>query len=285
MIDLTPLDVRKKRGDFRKLLRGYDPEEVDTFLDLVAERMEVLVKENLTLTERAERLWEQVEAQESRETAVREALVTAQELRADMRRQSSKEAELLLREAESEAEHTKREAGNEVERVVTEAEQLVRERLSALEELERQRQKFLRAFRAMLERELDAVVVEEGRTPLEDVTLEIDLSGGRRGGDVDASESEPEDDPPEVEGEPEAEANPTEAEGEPAEEPPEEASDEVEVEEAVPEEVIVEAEDGDFEEMEDPEVVIEEPKTKQGTGDEPLWLSSLLNHQSQKDEE
>ena len=32
MIDLTPLDVRKKRGDFRKMLRGYDPQEVDSFL-------------------------------------------------------------------------------------------------------------------------------------------------------------------------------------------------------------------------------------------------------------
>ena len=25
MIDLTPLDVRNKRGDFKKLMRGYDP--------------------------------------------------------------------------------------------------------------------------------------------------------------------------------------------------------------------------------------------------------------------
>ncbi len=40
MIDLTPLDVRKKRGDFGKGLRGYDPQEVDGFLELVAERME-----------------------------------------------------------------------------------------------------------------------------------------------------------------------------------------------------------------------------------------------------
>ena len=35
MIDLTPLDVRNKRGDFKKLLRGYDPQEVDVFLELV----------------------------------------------------------------------------------------------------------------------------------------------------------------------------------------------------------------------------------------------------------
>ena len=329
MIDLTPLDVRKKRGDFRKLLRGYDPEEVDIFLDLVAERMEVLVKENLTLTERVERLGEQVEAQEGRETAVREALVTAQELRTDMRTQASKEADLLLREAASEAEHAKREAASEVDRIVAEAERLVRERLGALEELERQRQKFLKAFRAMLERELDAVVVEEGRTPLEDVTLEIDLSGGRRRGEVDASEPDGEEPVPE----PEEEA--TKAELEPVDEPDGEAWDEAEVAEELPEEapvevevaeeveveevlaeeveveevlaeevyvedfvtgrevveevaaeeVIVEAEDGDFEEMEDPEVVIEEPKRKQGSGDEPLWLSSLLNHQSRKDEE
>ena len=45
MIDLTPLDVRKKRGDFGKVLCSYDPQEVDTFLDLVGERMEELVKE------------------------------------------------------------------------------------------------------------------------------------------------------------------------------------------------------------------------------------------------
>ena len=63
MIDLTPLDVRKKRGDFGRGVRGYNPQEVDGFLELVAERLEELVKENITLRERAERLAEQVSAQ------------------------------------------------------------------------------------------------------------------------------------------------------------------------------------------------------------------------------
>ncbi|MSR22300.1 MAG: DivIVA domain-containing protein [Gemmatimonadetes bacterium] len=45
MIDLTPLDVRKKKGDFGKTMRGYDPREVDHFLELVTERMDELVKE------------------------------------------------------------------------------------------------------------------------------------------------------------------------------------------------------------------------------------------------
>ena len=45
MIDLTPLDVRKKKGDFRRAVRGYDTELVDDFLDMVAERLEELVKQ------------------------------------------------------------------------------------------------------------------------------------------------------------------------------------------------------------------------------------------------
>ena len=97
MIDLTPLDVRKKRGDFRKSMRGYDPQEVDTFLDLVAMRMEELVKDTIGLRERAELLQVQVDTQSSRERAVQEALVTAQAVREDMREQSRREADLALR--------------------------------------------------------------------------------------------------------------------------------------------------------------------------------------------
>lgn len=177
MIDLTPLDVRKKSGDFGKALRGYDPSEVDSFLGLVAERLEELVKENLTLRERSERLAEQVSSQEGRERAVQEALVTAQELRDDVRKQAAREADHVRKEAEAEA-----------ERLVREAERQVAERRSALEELERKRLRFLHQFRLLLERELDVVAVEEGRAPLEEVEVELDL-GRRRA--LEVAEEEP----------------------------------------------------------------------------------------------
>ena len=102
MIDITPLDVRNKRGDFKKLLRGYDPQEVDTFLELVAERLEVIVRENLRYQERSDTLERQVTSQSGREAAVQEALVTAQELRVDIRDQAKREADHVLREAEAE---------------------------------------------------------------------------------------------------------------------------------------------------------------------------------------
>lgn len=180
MIDLTPLDVRKKRGDFGKALRGYDAEEVDAFLELVSERMEELVKENLQLAERTDRLTEQVSVQEGREKAVQEALVTAQALREDVKQQALREAEL-----------TRREAQTSIDKIVAEAERIFDERKQSLGELERHRLRFLKSFRTLLEREMDTVEVEESRTPLEDVAFDIDLGAvAKRTGETDATEGD-----------------------------------------------------------------------------------------------
>ena len=190
MIDLTPLDVRKKRGDFGKGLRGYDPQEVDTFLELVAERMEVLVQENVAFRGRVGELEEKVVAQQGREQAIQDALVTAQELRQDVKKQARREASLLGREAQ-----------DKIDLMIGESEKLLSEHRAALQELERQRERFLKAFRSLLERELDTVEVEFGRPPLEDVTLDLEL--GRRSGSIWEPESEDEydDDVDQYEGE------------------------------------------------------------------------------------
>lgn len=103
MIDLTPLDVPNKRGDFKKIIRGYDPHEVDVFLELATERLEALVRENLQLRERAQVLQDQVNAQVSREQVVQDALVMAQELRVDIREQCQRDADHALTAAEAEA--------------------------------------------------------------------------------------------------------------------------------------------------------------------------------------
>lgn len=185
MIDLTPLDVRKKRGDFGKGLRGYDAQEVDGFLELVAERMEVLVKENLAFRERIDRLGEKVVVQEEREQAIQDALITAHELRHDVKEQAVREGKLLEREARG-----------RIEVVMAESEKRLTEHRSALQELERQRERFLKAFRTFLERELDTVEVEFGRAPLEDVTLDLDLGKAvwSNGEDEDAdADAEPAD--------------------------------------------------------------------------------------------
>lgn len=151
MIDLTPLEVRKKKGDFRKAMRGYDSQSVDDFLDLVADRLEELVRENAVLHDRTTSTESHIAEYRERENALTEALVTAQEMREEMRRQMEREVELKRRESEADAEMVRAGASQMRER----EEENVR-RLRA-----RQNQ-FVQSYRRFLERELAelAVIVE-----------------------------------------------------------------------------------------------------------------------------
>jgi DivIVA domain-containing protein len=121
MNDLTPLDVRKKKGDFRRTMRGYDPSEVDSFLKIVEDRLEALVIENLALTEKTQRLVSQMEAMEGRENAVQEALVTAQKLREEVQDQSKREADSLRDQAVRDADSIREQVTRETESLRGEA--------------------------------------------------------------------------------------------------------------------------------------------------------------------
>jgi cell division initiation protein len=181
MIDLTPLDVRSKRGDFKKLMRGYDPQEVDGFLELVAERLEALIRENMALKERAGALQAQVSSQTEREQAVQAALVTAQELRADIRTQAQREAENIVQAAQTEGRRMIAEADAAARTRLRGSERRMDQLSDEIKELERRRERFLKDFRQLLERELDVVEVESDRTPLEERTIDLELGSKRLG--------------------------------------------------------------------------------------------------------
>ncbi|MEN8375779.1 MAG: DivIVA domain-containing protein, partial [Gemmatimonadota bacterium] len=142
MIDLTPLEVRQKKADFPKGLRGYEPGHVDDFLDLVADRLEALVKDNRRLGEEIAELRSSAGEYKDREKALTEALVSAQQMREEVREQATKEASLMRREAEHEAERVRDEAMRAIEK-----EEETLRRLRA-----RQRQ-LVEGYRTMLERE------------------------------------------------------------------------------------------------------------------------------------
>ncbi len=191
MIDLTPLDVRKKKGDFRRSVRGYDPELVDDFLDMVAERLEELVKQNVALTERAEHLQEQVASYREREKALNEALVTAQQLRAEAQAQADREAELVRREAQGQA-----------ERIIEEGQRSYRELIREIEALEARRRQFFRAFHSMLERFSADLELEESRFEETIPAPPPPLRGPDRStADIPSERKVKPDSPPAVEGE------------------------------------------------------------------------------------
>lgn len=156
MIDLTPLDVRKKKDDFKRAVRGYDTEQVDAFLALVADRFEQLVSEERSLAERVESLEAQLERYQERENALNEALLAAQELREEARSQAERDAALRLREAETHA-----------EAILLDADQAIRHSQRRLEDLQARRGQLIRSFRNMLERFAEQVELEEARLDAE----------------------------------------------------------------------------------------------------------------------
>ncbi|HEX5577032.1 MAG TPA: DivIVA domain-containing protein [Gemmatimonadaceae bacterium] len=147
------MDVR--RFDFGRSLRGYDPAKVEQFRDQVAEEMERLNRINQDLDTKARSFHEQLRAFRERDKALNEALVTAQQLRAEVRDQAEREAQLVLKEAQAEGERMVETARAEVRRMEAE-----------LDALDRSRRTYLAQMRALLARQLSEVEASEGgRSP------------------------------------------------------------------------------------------------------------------------
>ena len=98
---LTPLDVR--RWEFGSALRGYDRARVDEFKARVADEIEELARRTNDLDAKARGFHDQLRTFRERDRAINDALVSAQQLRTDIREQAEKEGALVLQEARSES--------------------------------------------------------------------------------------------------------------------------------------------------------------------------------------
>jgi cell division initiation protein len=98
---LTPLDIRHK--EFKRGMRGYADEEVDEFLDEVADEFERVFKENIDLNERIEALEEKVAHYRTIEETLQKTLLNAQQAAEEMKQNATKESQLILRDAELKA--------------------------------------------------------------------------------------------------------------------------------------------------------------------------------------
>jgi DivIVA domain-containing protein len=145
---LTPLDVR--RYEFGTAMRGYDRARVDQFREQVAEELERLARVNQELDAKAKSFHEQLRAFRDRDKAINEALVSAQQLRGEIREQAERESQLIVREARLDA-----------EKIVEESRADVRRMQDQLVSLERSRRTYLAQIRILLERQLTEINAAE----------------------------------------------------------------------------------------------------------------------------
>jgi cell division septum initiation protein DivIVA len=114
---------------------------------------------NQDLDTKARSFHEQLRAFRERDKALNDALISAQQLRSEMKEQAEREAQLVLREAKAEA-----------ERLIETAKADVRRMEAELDVLDRSRRTYLAQMRTLIARQLSEVEASESSA----------VAGGRR---------------------------------------------------------------------------------------------------------
>jgi cell division initiation protein len=158
---ITPLDIQQMV--FRTKLRGYDREEVNRFLEELAQTVESLNRDNAQLRERLAMTEQQVSELKRTETTLSNTLVAAQSLADDVKRSANRDAELIVKEAELKAGEVIRQARVELGETQRDLSQLQKQRLLMVERM----RATLHTFERMLDVESSEAYQDSGVVPEE----------------------------------------------------------------------------------------------------------------------
>jgi cell division initiation protein len=147
---ITPHDIRQQQFTVR-MFRGFDPQEVDAFLEDVADDYEGLLKENALLKEQIAASEERSRGVVEREKNLHDVMVTTQRLVDEMKATAKREADLIVREAELRGEKAVEAARGEEARIRVEIQTLKRMRRQVVEELGATMDRYQRLLAAEVE--------------------------------------------------------------------------------------------------------------------------------------
>ncbi|MGG1311760.1 MULTISPECIES: DivIVA domain-containing protein [Cohnella] len=139
---LTPLDIHNK--EFGRRLRGYDEDEVNEFLDQIIKDYEALIRENKELQNQVAALQEKLSHFANIEETLSKTIIVAQEAADELKNNSKKEAQLIIKEAEKNA-----------DRIINESLAKSRKIAMEVEELKKQASIYRARFRALVETQLE----------------------------------------------------------------------------------------------------------------------------------
>ena len=99
---ITPLDIENKRFS-KKTLNGYDPEEVDEFLDELTKDYTIIYKKISDSEKEVEDLTAKMEKYTQIESTLQNTLLMAQSAADEVKNAAQKQADQIIRDAESSA--------------------------------------------------------------------------------------------------------------------------------------------------------------------------------------
>ncbi len=134
-IKVTPLDIQQKR--FHVAFRGYERTEVEMFLDLVRDEMEVLVRELTELREFRHSYDQRLRELNDKEDTVKNTMLMTQKLMEDQKDNARREAALIIKDSEIRSHQIVGNAQQEKARLESEIQELRRRKHHFFEDLKR----------------------------------------------------------------------------------------------------------------------------------------------------
>lgn len=125
---ITPIDIQQQHFK-SKLMGGYAQDEVDRFLEQVAEELEVLTIDNQQLREELNRTKLYLEDQQERESTLKETLLTTQKVTDDLKANAKREAELIIAQAQARGEQILQQTEEHRLRMMAELQNLRRQKV------------------------------------------------------------------------------------------------------------------------------------------------------------
>ncbi len=107
-VSIRAVDILQQKFSVR--FRGYDVQDVDSFLEVVAKELERLTYENTKIQEEVSVLRNSLEMYKKKEENIHAALVTVQKMADDVKKSAAEEAEKTISCAKNEAEKIVEEA-------------------------------------------------------------------------------------------------------------------------------------------------------------------------------
>ena len=98
---ITPIEINKQ--EFKKSLRGYDPVEVDTFLEMVGKEFEKILDQNVKYQKKIIELETELKNYKEVESTLKQTLMSVQETSGKSLENTKREMELLRKESELKA--------------------------------------------------------------------------------------------------------------------------------------------------------------------------------------
>lgn len=140
-MSLTAEDIQTKQ--FHVRFRGFDIEEVDTFLERVAENFALLMDEKRLLKEKVDKLEMAINEFQSQEKTFQHAIISAQRIADEMQAKSRLEAETRLTAVQQEIDRLRKQSAEEKQTLELEIATLQQNKSKAKDELRAYLQTYL----------------------------------------------------------------------------------------------------------------------------------------------